>query len=187
MEIKNIIQKAKANISKSMFERINGVDIEKLSTSELLRQVRLLPSLFIIMLICTILYLIFALVFAIGFDEEIAFYSLFFFAGGIVASILIFIFPKRLKCVKSVLEMREISDEDRKAGDKKLKETKKAGLIGIIVIVAVSLAFFFVLISGGFSGSSGRKCELCDKRTATKGDYCSECYDRLKHFQSVWG
>lgn len=37
------------------------------------------------------------------------------------------------------------------------------------------------------SYSSGQKCELCNKKKATRGDYCYDCYETLRGFQKTWG
>ena len=60
------------------------------------------------------------------------------------------------------------------------KEDRTFGFVNLIslilcVIMLVSAGMSF---SGGFSsGSSGKKCAFCEKRTRTHGIYCSECYE----------
>ena len=60
------------------------------------------------------------------------------------------------------------------------KEDRAFGFVNLIslilcVIMLVSTGMSF---SGGFSsGSSGKKCAFCEKRTRTHGIYCSECYE----------
>ena len=46
-------------------------------------------------------------------------------------------------------------------------------ILCVIMLVSTGMSF-----SGGFSsGGSGKKCVFCEKRTATHGTYCSQCYD----------
>ena len=64
-----------------------------------------------------------------------------------------------------------------------------------IVFVLIPLIVAFVLVISSLDTSSPapsqsqkyKKCELCDDRKATKGDYCSKCYNTLKGFQNTWG
>ncbi len=62
-----------------------------------------------------------------------------------------------------------ISKEDRAFGF--------VNLISLVLCVIMLLASGMSFSSGFSSGGSGRKCVFCEKRTATHGTYCSQCYD----------
>ena len=50
-------------------------------------------------------------------------------------------------------------------------------LISLVMCVIMLLASGMSFSSGFSSGGSGKKCVFCEKRTATHGNYCSQCYD----------
>lgn len=47
----------------------------------------------------------------------------------------------------------------------------------VIMLLASGVSFSSGFSSGSSSGSSEKKCAFCEKRTATHGIYCSQCYD----------
>ena len=64
-----------------------------------------------------------------------------------------------------------------------------SGIVLFIGLIVSAIPFF-----GYYSRNAGqpkekeyKMCELCDDRKATKGDYCSKCYNTLKGFQNTWG
>ena len=186
------MEKFKENLKKSMFERINGVDIEKLSTSELMRQVKLLPALFIIMVVCAVFIAVFGVVFSLASDSELAMFSLFFFAFALVAFFLAYIFPKRLKNVKAALATREITDETRKNAEAKVNATKKAALIGLIAIIIINLIGCFFIVKGE-PATPKNQCQACErvyrdsdnKRSIARTHLCENCYDNYKAMEWV--
>ena len=122
-------KKLKNYFKKAMFERINGVDIEKMSTSELLRQLKFLPTLFIVLIVCTILILTMtiAMTFLIAQTFEEGWYiSLILFAFSFACILLVVAFPQRIKNIKAALSTREISDEIKNNAQNKISQTKKA-------------------------------------------------------------
>ncbi len=186
------MEKIKNYLRKTMFERIDGIDIENLKTSELLRQVKLLPVLFIITTVCAVLITAFGAFFAFVSDSDLALCSLFFFAFALVAIFLSFIFPKRLKNVKSALNTREITDDDKKNAEQKINSTKKAAIIGIIIYVI----FMGIGICGMFGNTaefSDNQCQICErefkdsknKKSIAETNMCKNCYDNYKSLEWV--
>lgn len=60
------------------------------------------------------------------------------------------------------------------------KEDRAFGFVNLIslILCVIMLVSSGMSFSGGFSsGSSGKKCAFCEKRTRTHGIYCSECYE----------
>ncbi|MBR3766656.1 MAG: hypothetical protein IKL10_00230 [Clostridia bacterium] len=192
-DIKEIVNKPKNYLSKSMFERINGVDIENLKTSELLRQVKLLPILFKISVVCSIFIAAFGLLFVLSSeDSELAIYSLFFLGFSLVCVLLAFIFPKRLKNVKSTLDTRELTEDIKKNAEKKLQETKKYAIIGIVLILIVSVIVTFSLINNSVEFADNQ-CHFCErkftdienKKSIARTNMCENCYDNYKDLEWV--
>ena len=81
---------------------------------------------------------------------------------------------------------------------KKLKNMTKADWRGVIICTILSIVSFCVSFTcfnfepidapkSNSSYSSGQKCELCNKKKATRGDYCYDCYETLRGFQKTWG
>ena len=191
-DIKGIINKTKNYLSKSMFERINGVDIENLKTSELLRQVKLLPALFVISVACAIFIAAFGLLMALASgDSDLALYSLFFFGFALVCVFLAFIFPKRLKNVKAALDTREITEDAKTNAAKKLQETKKYAIIGIALILLMSAIATFSLINT--DEFADNQCHFCErkftdsdnKRSIARTNMCENCYGNYKDLEWV--
>lgn len=186
------MQKIKNYLHKAMFERIDGVDIKKLKTSELLRQVKLLPVLFIIITVCAVLIAAFGVAFAFAPDSELALCSLFFFAFALVAMFLSFIFPKRLKNVKAALNTREITDDDRKNAEQKINSTKKAAIIGIIIYV-VLMGVGICGVFGNTAEFSDNQCQACERKftdskntkSIARTNMCKNCYDNYKSLEWV--
>lgn len=61
-----------------------------------------------------------------------------------------------------------------------------------IIIIGIILSACLLLPNMNWSNyhepsTENKMCELCDDRKATKGDYCSKCYNTLKGFQNTWG
>lgn len=180
------MEKIKNNLKKSMFERSNGIDIDKLSTSELLRQVKLIPVLFVIVIVCSVVIIGFGAVIAgiLVADGEFegAFWALLSLAFGIPCAFLAFIFPKRLKNVKKALGLREIDEETQKVANQKLAETKKYSTIGLVALAVVIVLFVAVFVMGGFStgfNSSDGECINCgrEKKLVAEYDLCHDCFE----------
>ena len=61
--------------------------------------------------------------------------------------------------------------------DKEARTLAFVNLISLVMCVIMLLASGMSFSSGFSSGGSGKKCVFCEKRTATHGNYCSDCYD----------
>ena len=180
------MEKIKNYLKKSMFERSNGVDIDKLSTSELLRQVKLIPVLFIIAIVCAVLIIGFGVVIAgvLVADGEFegALWTLLCVALGVPSAFVAFILPKRLDNVKKTLDSREIDTKIQEIANQKLAETKKYSIIGLIALVIVIVSFVAVFVIGGFStsfNSSDDECINCgrEKKLVAAYDLCYDCFE----------
>ena len=188
------MKQIKNRLKKSLFECINGVEIEKLKTSELLRQVKLLPVLFVIMVVCAIFIAAFGLLFAFAPDTDIAIFSLFFLGGAIISAFLAFIFPKRLKNVKQTLDTREITDDIRKSAENKINETKKYSMAGIIILAIVCIITVISFV-GNVSDSkfADNQCHTCERKftdsdnkmSIAKTNMCENCYNNYDSLKWV--
>lgn len=172
-------------LKKLMFERINGVDIDKLSTSEMLRQIKLLPVIFIIAVVLAIVsgllgVILLAMMLAEDSDLTLIMLPLMFIFSSLLVTFIALILPKRLKNVKLEIDKREIDEKIQKDADKKLAETKKASIIGLIVLFGVCIAFVVMMVSGLFSnGGNEGGCENCgrDSKLVAGYDLCYDCFE----------
>lgn len=71
------------------------------------------------------------------------------------------------------------------------KETRVMGAICLSILIALVIGIFIGCIDMSSVNESNseysQKCELCEDRNATKGKYCTKCYNTLKGFQNTWG
>lgn len=173
-------------LKKLMFERSNGVDIDKLSTSELLRQIKLIPVLFIVTIVLAIVsgllgVILLAMMLTEESDMTLIMLPLMFIISSLLVTFIAFILPKRLKNVKFEIDKREIDEKIQKDADKKIAETKKASIIGLIILLGVCIAFVVMMVSGLFSngGSNEGGCKNCgrDSKLVAGYDICYDCFD----------
>ena len=189
-----IMGKFISNIKKSMFERINGVDIEKIDTTTLLTNVKMLPTIFIIMVFCVIAFDAFGVMFVFvgDSDSDFVLISLLFFGFSLISLLLSFMLPIRLKNIKAALSTRDISDEARKNAQDKVNTTKVVAIISIVIFVALTIAGIFGAF-GNTGGHSDNKCQVCEikysdsknKKSIAKTNMCKNCYENYKSLEWV--
>ncbi len=83
----------------------------------------------------------------------------------------------------------------KETDEKKKKNNKTCAWVTLIMtfVFACVVIFWFIPEAKNFepidtsNSSYSKKCELCEDRNATKGKYCTKCYNTLKGFQNTWG
>lgn len=167
--------------------KINGIEIERLNTTELLKNLKTFTVLIPF-------YFIFGAFFGIAgvgllFNpmEEMWIVPIMGIVGCIAFLTAGVQFIKKAKYIKKVLATRTITEEERESADNSLKKL----LIACIAIIVIVPIIIFAIVGGSIdnhSGSSGNgrdKCRNCGRETNLVAGYgyCYDCYEGFVDWQ----
>ena len=168
--------------------KINGIEIERLNTTELLKNMKtftvLIPFYFIFGAFFGIVGV--GLLFNLPM-EEMWIVPIMGIVGAIVFFAVGVQLIKKVKYIKNVLATRTIAEEERASADNSLKKL----LIACIAIIVIVPIIIFTIVGGsidnhgGSSGNSGEKCRNCGRKTDLVAGfgYCYDCYEGFVDWQ----